>query len=555
MVKNGLSETSTQGKAKTSCTGHELKEMFSVATNWLEKNAAAINSLNVFPVPDGDTGTNMLLTMRGTMEEAARIHDNSAWVIAQAMAHGALMNARGNSGVILSQILKGLADGLGKVDCFGSSEMARAFEKAAELAYKALSKPREGTMLTVSKDIGSAAGRAAVAHASDVVAFMEVVVEEAKRSVERTPELLDVLKAAGVVDAGGQGLYVLMDGALHYLRGEAEDVEILPQEFPTTLQPAFVAAKSKESERVYGYCTEFLIEGTELNPEWIRRTIEGKGNSIVVVGDDTTVKVHIHTTTPGAILEFGTSWGSLHDLKIENMDDQHEDFIQARRTPPVPAANIAVVAVVAGEGLEKVFRSLGTTAIVPGGQTMNPSTEAILRAVDLVPSNKVIVLPNNKNVVLTAQQAAKLCKKTVNILPTHTIPQGLAALVAFNCEMDLENNLAEMSEAQKGVKTIEVTRAVRAAKVGELSIKKGAFIGLVDGKIRTASNNLWQSVGSTLDVANVKKAEIITLYYGADIRPEEAESLGKTLQKEHTSLQVEVLEGAQPHYSYIISME
>lgn len=544
-----------QEQVKSSCTGRELKEMFSVATRWLEKNADVINAMNVFPVPDGDTGTNMLLTMRSTMEEAARMQDTSAWVIGQAMARGALMGARGNSGVILSQILKGLSDGLGEVDCFGTQEMAKAFERAGELAYKALSKPREGTMLTVSKAIGTAASKAAVAHPTDIVTFMEEIVEETKKAVDRTPEQLDVLKEAGVVDAGGQGLYVMMDGVLHYLRGEAEAVEMMPKQFPTTLQPALVVAKSAKKEEVFGYCTEFLIKGADLNPEWIRRTIEAKGDCVVVVGDDTTVKVHIHTTTPGAVLEFGTTWGSLHDLKIQNMDDQHEDFIQLRRTPPIPAADIAVVSVVAGKGLENVFSSLGTTALVSGGQSMNPSTEEILQAIDLVPSDKVIVLPNNKNVILSAQQAAGLCKKTVNVVPTRSIPQGLAALLAFNCEMELERNLLEMSEALQKVKTVEITRAVRAAKVGKLSIKNGEYIGLIDGKIVIASGNLWQSVVSTLETAKLERVEIVTLYYGADISEEEAKSLGKALKDQHPSLEVEVIEGLQPYYSYIISME
>jgi len=272
------------------------------------------------------------------------------------------------------------------------------------------------------------------------------------------------------------------------------------------------------------------------------------------VGDETTIKIHIHTPHPGAIIEFGISLGSLHDLKIQNMDAQHEEFLEMRRAP-ISANSIAVVSVVVGAGLEDVFRSLGATGIIPGGQTMNPSTQEILRAIESVPSDKVIVLPNNKNVVLTAKQAASLSKKKVVVLPTQSIPQGVAALLVFNCEMELESNLSEMAKAQQRVKSVEVTKAIREAKWGKLRIKAGEFIGLIDGKIKTANANLRQAVTSTLKAAEVKKAEIISLYYGCDIVGEEAKSLGRALQTQHPHLQVEVIEGGQPHYSYIVSVE
>lgn len=546
---------SSREKPKSVYMGHELKEMFSAATSWLERNASAINALNVFPVPDGDTGTNMLLTMRATMQEAASLQDDSASVIAQAMSRGALMGARGNSGVILSQILRGIAEGLGSSVSFGPREMALAFERASILAYKAVSSPYEGTMLTVIKDAAKAAKQAAASNGSHMLFLMEMVVKEAKSSVERTPELLDILKESGVVDAGGQGLYIMFEGILYYLRGDVEKMQLLETKYPVMLQPAYVAARSqKTQDKVYGYCTEFIIEGNGLNPDLVRKTIEAKGDSVMVVGDETTIKVHIHTTQPGAVLEFGTTWGSLHDLKIQNMDDQHEDFLQTRRSP-VPAPCTAVISVVAGKGLENIFSNLGNTAIVPGGQTMNPSAQEILQAIELVPSDKVIVLPNNKNVILTAQQAAKLSTKSVNVLPTSFIPQGIAALLAFNCEMELEANLFEMNKAVERVKSIEITEAVRASKIGKLSIKKGDYLGIIDGKIRIACANLWGAVTSAIDAAGLEKAEIITLYYGADIKEDEAQSLGKALRDQRPDLQIEVVEGSQPHYSYIISVE
>jgi DAK2 domain fusion protein YloV len=545
----------SQKKLRLSCTGYELREMFSVATRWLEKNASAINDLNVFPVPDGDTGTNMLQTMRATIEGAARPLDNIASDVAQAMAHGALMGARGNSGVILSQILRGIAEGLDGVVSLGPKEMAQALDKASVLAYQGIIKPKEGTMLTVIKDVAAAARNSVIKNNNDLISLMEVVVQEAKKSVERTPELLDILKEAGVVDAGGQGIYVILEGILHYLRGEVERIELLETESPPILQPAPIAAKSlQKEEEIFGYCTEFIIKGNKLNHDWIRKMIEAKGDSIVVVGDDTMTKIHIHTPHPGTIIEFGISLGSLHDLKIQNMDAQHEEFLEMRRAP-ISDNSIAVVSVVVGAGLEGVFRSLGASGIIPGGQTMNPSTQEILRAIESVPSDKVIVLPNNKNVVLTAKKAASLSKKKVLVLPTQSVPQGIAALLAFNCEMEMESNLSEMAKAQQRVKSVEVTKAVREAKLGKLRIKAGEFIGLIDGKLKAANANLRQAVTSTLKAAEVKKAEIISLYYGCDIVGEEAESLGRTLQAQHPHLQVEVIEGGQPHYSYVVSVE
>jgi len=548
-------EVDSQKKLRLSCTGYELREMFSVATRWLEKNASAINDLNVFPVPDGDTGTNMLQTMRATIEGAARPLDNIASDVAQAMAHGALMGARGNSGVILSQILRGIAEGLDGVVSFGPKEMARALDRASVLAYRGIIKPKEGTMLTVIKDVATAARSSVIKNNNDLVSLMEEVVQEAKKSVERTPELLDVLKEAGVVDAGGQGVYVILEGILHYLRGEVEEVELLEAESPAILQPAPIAARSlQKKEEIFGYCTEFIIKGDKLNHDWIRQMIEAKGDSIVVVGDETMTKIHIHTPHPGAIIEFGISLGSLHDLKIQNMDAQHEEFLETRRAP-ISDNSITVVSVVVGAGLEGVFRSLGASGIIPGGQTMNPSTQEILQAIESVPSDKVIVLPNNKNVVLTAKQAASLSNKKVAVLPTQSVPQGIAALIAFNCEMEMESNLSEMAKAQQRVKSVEVTKAVREAKLGKLRIKAGEFIGLIDGKLKAANANLRQAVTSTLKAAEVKKAEIISLYYGCDIVGEEAESLGRALQAQHPHLQVEVIEGGQPHYSYVVSVE
>ena len=366
----------------------------------------------------------------------------------------------------------------------------------------------------------------------------------------------DVLREAGVVDAGGQGVYVLLEGVLRYLEGKVEEMkyrrpQLVAAELPLAANAAPLAA---EEEEPYGYCTNFLLEGQKLNPDKLRKKLEGKGQSVVVVGDEATIRVHIHTYDPGGIIRYATSLGTLHQLQVQNMDDQHEEFVQMRRAP-MPPASIAVVSVVCGDGLEDVFCSLGTSAIVSGGQTMNPSTEEILRTIDSVPSDKIIVLPNNKNVVLTAQQAASLSTKKVQVLPTKSIPQGLTAMLAFNSEIELESNLAEMNRAQKEVQSIEITRAVREAKVGKISTKVGDFIGLIDGELVTSSQDLLQAVSSTVKEANLEDAEIVTLYYGADIEGKEAEELAQAIKTDCPSLDLEVVKGGQPHYCCIMSVE
>ena len=551
-----------QRNLRLSCSGRELREMFCVATRWLEKNATIINALNIFPVPDGDTGTNMLLTMRSTMAEAAQSPDTNASDIAQAMAHGALMGARGNSGVILSQIMKGFARGFAGQASFGAGEMVHALEQASIAAYGGISRPREGTMLTVIKDVAAAAKSSATPDSQDLLALMEAVVDEAEKSVERTPQLLDVLREAGVVDAGGQGILVILDGILHYLRGEEEQIDLVKDEMvfirkeaPVAKQPAFVAAKSMpKEERVYGFCTELIIKGTDLNQNQIRRWVESQGESVLVVGDEETIKIHVHTLHPGTVIEFAISLGSVHDLKSQNMDDQHVEFLQMRRAP-TPASDISVVAVVAGAGLEKVFRSLGTTAIVSGGQTMNPSCADILQAIDSVPSDKVIVLPNNKNIIPTARQVVTVAKKKVKVLPTRSIPQGLSALVGFNCEMELDVNLRNMSRAQKRVKSIEVTSAVRDARMGTLQIRKEDYIGLIDGNIKVASSSLNEAVFSAFKAVDAGNAEIVSLFYGDRIDGNEAADLSRLLKEQYPELEIEVVRGGQPHYPYIISIE
>jgi DAK2 domain fusion protein YloV len=535
-------------------TGSELREMFCTATRCLEKNSTIINALNVFPVPDGDTGTNMLLTMRSTMAEAAKPPDTSASDIAEAMAKGALMGARGNSGVILSQIMRGFAKGFAGQDSFGPAEMADALYQASLSAYEGLSRPCEGTMLTVIKDVAAAARKIAD-NGTNLVNLMEAVAAEAHDSVERTPELLDVLKEAGVVDAGGQGVYVLLEGVSRYLRGDEELIKLPEREAPVTKQPAFIAAKAApRADEAFGFCTEMLIKDATLDKAQVRKWVESMGDSVLVVGDENNTKIHVHTCHPGAVLEFAISVGSVHDLKIQNMDDQHEDFVQLRRAP-APATSLAVIAVVAGAGLEDVFHSLGTNAVIRGGQTMNPSCAEIAEAINSVASDKIIVLPNNKNVIPAAKQAAAMAKKKVMVLSTRSVPQGLAALVAYNSEGDLDTNVSEMTRAVERVKSIEVTRAVRDAKLADLNIKTGNFIGLVDGSIKVTSESLLTAVAGALEAVDAANAEIASLYYGDDVTEEEATRLCQAMEEKYPDIEFEMIQGGQPHYSCIISVE
>ena len=534
--------------------GQEFREMFAAATNWLEKSASDIDALNVFPVPDGDTGTNMLLTMRSTIEEAYRAPDRSVAAVSQAMASGALMGARGNSGVILSQIWSGMAQSLAGKETVSGRDLADALSQAASKAYKGLSNPVEGTILTVIKDASEAA--CACAGDEDVISVMEATVSAATESVANTPSLLPVLKEAGVVDAGGQGLYTILEGALRYLRGEAEQMQFRkPQMIASNIPLAITAPERLTVEEVsYGYCTEFLLKGKELTPDKIQKKLKKKGESLIVVGNDTMVRVHIHTLDPGDVVRYVTSLGTMHNVSIRNMDEQHQDFLEMQKGR-APTADVAIIAVVSGDELGDVFVSLGVTAIVPGGQTMNPSTKDLLQAVEKSASDKVIILPNNKNIVLTAGQVQSLTNKSVTVVATETIPQGVAALLAFDYEADLETNGMIMTEALSAVRSIEVCRAVRSTKISGFSIKKKQAIGLLDGELVAVGDKTAGVVNDVLARSDLNKAEVVTIYYGADTKEIAAKEVSNSISKRHPHLQVEVVKGGQPHYDYIISIE
>ena len=543
-------------KQVESLSGRELRDMFMVATDWLEKSASDIDALNVFPVPDGDTGTNMLLTMRSTLEEAYRAPDHSASAVAKAIAKGALMGARGNSGVILSQIWHGVAQGLSEKEKFTGRDLADALMQASTAAYKGISNPVEGTILTVVREAAAAAEAHVVTGSDDLTSVVEAAVKAAAEAVANTPNLLNVLKEAGVVDAGGQGLYTILEGTLYYLKGQVEEIQLRKPEVIAGSIPVVTGVPQMVAgdEEAYGYCTEFLIKGEALAPDKIRTKLNKKGQSLIVVGDESTVRVHIHTLDPGRILHYATSMGTVHQILIRNMDEQHEDFLKMQREK-ASAADIAVIAVVSGNGLADVFTSLGVLAIVPGGQTMNPSTKDLLRAVNSVASDKVIILPNNKNIVPSANQVQSLTKKTIEVVATETIPQGIAALLAFNPEADLETNAQAMNRAKSGVKSIAVTRAIRAAQLGGFDIKKKQAIGFLDKELVAVGSSTADVLAQVLAKADLDEAEVITIYYKGDAERAKVEPIIGSIREQYSHLQIELVPGGQPHYQYIVSVE
>ncbi len=542
--------------------GKAFNKMFSVGTRWLERAVPEINAINVFPVPDGDTGTNMLLTMRSAVEEADTLANPNepVGVIARSMAYGALMGARGNSGVILSQFWRGFADGLEGKETLDGASLAYALSNATATAYGGLVHPVEGTILTVLRTAAEAATSAAQNEDATLVDVLECAVQAARETVASTPELLPVLKEAGVVDAGAQGLYVLLDGALSSLNGRGDGpTSAGPELVEVQIEPLHKSTPtSTQVEVPYGYCTNFVLQSKSLDVEKISRKLRNKGQSLVVSANGsseaTVVRVHLHTFKPGQVIDFAGRMGTLHQIEIHNMDDQYEEFINLQRSR-MPQVDIAIITIASGDGLFDVFNSLGATIVVPGGQSMNPSVRQILQAVDLAPSDQVILLPNNKNIILTAGQVESLAEKNVHLVPTRTVPQGIAALLAFNYDLSAEENAKSMIEATQCVTTIEITRAVRKSEMNGTKIRKGQFIAIQNDKeLIGAGDELAGVVLKALDHVGAAEAELVTLYWGAEVDALTAESVRNQVHERY-GIEVELVNGGQPHYDFIISVE
>ncbi|MGP3560911.1 DAK2 domain-containing protein [Geobacillus sp. BK01] len=548
--------------------GRRFADMVQQGAAHLANNAKAVDALNVFPVPDGDTGTNMNLSMTSGAKEVEANASNHIGNVAAALAKGLLMGARGNSGVILSQLFRGFAkavEGKQQVDGF---EFAAALQAGVDTAYKAVMKPVEGTILTVAKE----AARKAIETAKkerDVVAVMEAALAEAKAALQRTPELLPVLKEVGVVDSGGQGLVYVYEGFLAALKGEA--VSAAPVEVPMEELVKMAHHQSAQShihtdEIEFGYCTEFMVrfEADKLvqhpfSEETFRRDLSRFGDSLLVVADDELVKVHIHSETPGEVLTYGQRYGSLIKIKIENMREQHANIVgkeaetssrTAGKTKPY-----GIVAVAMGAGVAELFRSIGAHEVIEGGQTMNPSTEEIADAIRRANAETVFVLPNNKNVVMAAKQAAELSERRVIVIPSKTVPQGMAALLAFSPAQSAEQNERAMMAALSKVKTGQVTVSVRDTTIDGIEIQKGDYMGLFDNRIIVADKDKIAVTKQLLDALIDEESEIVTILYGEDATEVEVETIVAYLEKEHDEVEVEVHNGQQPLYPFVISVE
>lgn len=545
--------------------------MVELAQERLSENSEYVNSLNVFPVPDGDTGTNMNLSFTSGADRVSLSDTDRIDVLGKDLAKGLLMGARGNSGVILSQLFRGFSKAMEGKETINAGEFAAAFSQGVEAAYKAVMKPVEGTILTVARE-SAAAGAEKAKESNDVIEIMETVVNSAKVSLENTPNLLAVLKEVGVVDSGGQGLLYIYQGFLESLTGEkvsfktktikkADLTEIAHQENFSNL------AHSLSTEDIqYGYCTEIMVkigEGETVTDTFdydtFRNHLDGIGDSLLVVADDEVVKVHVHTEYPGEVMNYGQKFGSLLKIKVDNMRLQHGDVIAkgtsgatAKKEAPKP---YGIISVAAGEGVQNLFKSLGVTTIIPGGQTMNPSTEDIVKAIEECNAEKTIILPNNKNIFMAAEQAAQVAETEVVVVPSTTISQGLTAMLAFNDQVDLEANKENMTDELDNVKSGQITTAVRDTAIDGLEITKDDFMGLVDGKIVLSHSDRLTAVLNTLRKMIDEDSEIITVIYGEGMTEEESQTIADTIEDEFEDVEVEIQEGNQPVYYYLLSVE
>lgn len=537
-------------------TGQELKKLIDAALNWLRANQQMINSLNVFPVPDGDTGTNMLLTMQSAWNEIAELDDMNVGKIARAISQGALMGARGNSGVILSQLWRGFARVLDNLDLMDAPTFVAAIIESRNTAYKGVVRPVEGTILTVAKDCATAAEESNQ-QTNDLLTILEKIVDAADASVQYTPELLPILKQAGVVDSGGKGLFIILEGMLRYVLGQSLDASA------ATIQPIAAlnlenAASSIEPGQDYEIVIDFQPK-PDFQMESFFENLSSMGTSIQIGEGEGMYRMHIHVPTEKRYepIDYTMSQGIITKIAIENLLEQLNAKKQGTEIiyPKVQPNEIAVVAISPGFGISKIFASLGAAAIVEGGQTMNPSTEEILKAIDDLPTDKVVILPNNKNIILAAQSAASMTKKNVRVVPCINVPQGLSAILRLDPEGNLDDLHRKMVESLQEVETGEITTATRSVEINDVNVKEGQVIVLHNGKLIGSYSNLEEACMKFLENAGAKEKERITLFYGKNIIKADVENLVVKIKVEYPSHEVEIHEGGQPYYQFIISIE
>lgn len=557
-----------------------LAKMFLAGAKNLEAKKEWINELNVFPVPDGDTGTNMTMTIMAAAAEVKNLGDNLNMAsLAKAISSGSLRGARGNSGVILSQLFRGFTKGISKHEELDIVILSDAFQKAVETAYKAVMKPKEGTILTVAKG-GADKALELIGETDDLTVFLDKVIKHADYVLSQTPEMLPVLKQAGVVDSGGQGLVTVLKGAYDALMGKEIDYSL---DSTDTGSSVVKISEQAEQDIKFGYCTEFIIvlnqpleEKDELN---FKSFLESIGDSIVVVADDEITKVHVHTNDPGLAIQRALTYGSLSKIKIDNMREEHQEKLikdaqkaaaeqkaedEKRRSQQealeekrqIPKKDMGFISVSIGEGINEIFKGLGVDYIIAGGQTMNPSTEDMLNAIDDVNADHIFILPNNKNIILAANQAASLIEeKDIHVIPTKTVPQGITALINFMPDSTAEENAQRMTEELSSVKSGQVTYAVRDTLIDDKSIKQGDYMGIGDSSILSVGKDMESVTKEMVDQMVDEDSAIISIYYGEEVQDEAAEQLGKELGEQYPDCEIEVHYGGQPIYYYVVSVE
>ncbi|WP_024785652.1 DAK2 domain-containing protein [Streptococcus mutans] len=544
--------------------------MVQAAATRLGKQAEYVNSLNVFPVPDGDTGTNMGMTMDNGAKEVSDKPASTVGEVGQILSKGLLMGARGNSGVITSQLFRGFGQSIKNKEELTGKDLAQALQAGVEVAYKAVMKPVEGTILTVSRGAATAAIKKSE-NTDDTVEVMQAALDGAKAALAKTPDLLPVLREVGVVDSGGQGLVFIYEGFLSALTGDyiiSEDFQATPANMTEMINAEHhksVASHVATEDITFGYCTEIMValkQGPtyvkDFNYENFRNYLNNLGDSLLVVNDDEIVKVHVHTEDPGLVMQEGLKYGALVKVKVDNMRNQHDAQVQKENTTadlPREAKKFGIIAVVAGEGLAKIFKSQGVDYIISGGQTMNPSTEDIVKAIESVKAESIIILPNNKNIFMAAQSAADVVDVPAAVVETRTIPQGLTSLLAFNAANSLEDNLVAMRESLTDVVSGSVTRAVRDTTIDGLDIHKDDILGMVNGKILVSNPDMDQVLHQLFKKMIAEDSEIVTIYVGEEGSQEQAQKLAEDFENQHEEIEVEIHQGDQPVYPYLMSVE